>query len=113
MEAERHTFRALMTTGLAAEFAQIFYEIRWLFIIVFLLIIFDLYYGIRESRKKYDDTKNERYKVRLSKAGRRTLNKTVDYICYVVIAGVLAKAEGESLWRKYSGSQLYCMPLYN
>jgi hypothetical protein len=95
MEAERHTLRAVATTGLLAEFTDTLYDIRWLFIIMGLLIIADLYYGISESRKRFTETGEQKYKVRLSRAGRRTLNKTVDYLCYVVISGVLAKAEAE------------------
>jgi hypothetical protein len=95
METERHTLRAVTATGLLGEFTDMLYDIRWIFIIMAMLIVADLYYGISECRKRYVETHDEKYKVRLSRAARRTLNKAVDYLCYVVIAGVLAKAEAE------------------
>lgn len=95
METERHTLRAVCTTGMLGEFTTLLYDIRWLFVIMAVLIVADLYYGVSESRKRFKDTHDEKYKVRLSRAARRTLNKTVDYLCYVVIAGIVAKAEAE------------------
>lgn len=87
--------RMVITTGLVGEFAVMIYDIRWLFIIMASLIAADLYLGTSESRKKYALTKNEKYKVRFSTAFRRTFNKSVDYLCYVLIAGTFAKAFAE------------------
>ena len=95
METERHTLRAMTATGLLGEFMELIYDIRWVFIIISVLIIADLYYGVSESHKKFARTKDEKYKVRFSRASRRTLNKSVDYLCYVLISGILAKAEAE------------------
>ena len=37
----------------------------------------------------------QKIEIRKSRAGRRTLNKIVDYICYVLLGAVLGKAIGE------------------
>ena len=71
METERHTLRAVTATGLLGEFMQLIYDIRWVFIIIAVLIIADLYYGVSESRKKFSRTKDDKYKVRFSRASRQ------------------------------------------
>ena len=58
----------------------------WL-IVAFALIIGDLRFGIKASIKRGE-------KIRGSKAVRRTLNKMVDYICWVSIAWVLGASFG-------------------
>lgn len=92
---ERHTIRAVVTTGIVGELIGLIYVMRWLFIVMAILIIADLYFGISESRKRFFDTKDLSYKVRLSRAMRRTFNKSIDYLCYVLISAVIAKAFAE------------------
>lgn len=58
----------------------------WL-IVALVLILSDLWFGIRASIKKGE-------KIRGSRAVRRTLNKMVDYICWVSIAWVLGASFG-------------------
>lgn len=58
----------------------------WL-IVALVLILGDLWFGIRASIKKGE-------KIRGSRAVRRTLNKMVDYICWVSISWVLGASFG-------------------
>lgn len=58
----------------------------WL-IVAFALILGDLRFGIKASIKRGE-------KIRGSRAVRRTINKMVDYICWVSIAWVLGASFG-------------------
>lgn len=62
------------------------YFIIW-FIVAIVLILGDLRFGIMASRKRGE-------KIRSSRAIRRTINKMVDYICWVSIAMVLGDSFG-------------------
>jgi hypothetical protein len=53
--------------------------------VALLLIIVDLYFGIRAAR-----TRNE--KIRVSRAVRRTVGKFFDYICWLLVSSSLAVA---------------------
>ena len=59
----------------------------WL-IVAFVLILADLRFGIIASKKRGE-------KIRGSRAIRRTVNKIVDYICWVSIAWVLGNSFGK------------------
>ncbi len=81
-------------TGVAATTLSGIYEfavpLRWLLLLGVVLIITDLRFGLRASRKRGDT-------IRTSRAIRRTVNKMVDYICWVLLAGTLGAAFGESI----------------
>jgi len=55
--------------------------IGWLIVAV-VLILADLNFGIKASKKRGDT-------IRRSKAWRRSINKLVDYICWIAIAWVI------------------------
>lgn len=74
--------------GLFGECTQILYDLRWMILLAIILILSDLWFGISASRV-------QGIAIRKSKAGRRTLNKLVDYICYILLGAVLGKAIGE------------------
>ena len=80
-------FKTLMI-GLFGECTQIIYDLRWMILLAIILILSDLWFGISASRL-------QKIEIRKSRAGRRTLNKIVDYICYVLLGAVLGKAIGE------------------
>lgn len=73
-----------------AELIGLLWDLRWLCLLAACLLIADLWYGISESRKKG-------ITVRRSSAGRRTMNKAVDYLCYLMVGGILGMAIGEPL----------------
>lgn len=79
--------KTLFTT-IFVECTQIVFDLRWMILLGFILIASDLWFGIRAS--KYLNVN-----VRKSRAGRRTLNKIIDYICYISLGAVLGKAIGE------------------
>lgn len=74
--------------GLFGECTQILYNLRWMILLAIILILSDLWFGISASRV-------QGIAIRKSRAGRRTLNKLVDYICYILLGAVLGKAIGE------------------
>lgn len=85
------TTQALFKTsmiGLFGECTQILYDLRWMILLAIILILSDLWFGISASRV-------QGIAIRKSRAGRRTLNKLVDYICYILLGAVLGKAIGE------------------
>lgn len=58
------------------------------FVVAFVLILADLRFGLAAAR-----TRGER--IRGSRAVRRTINKMVDYICWISIAWVLGNSFGK------------------
>lgn len=74
--------------GLLGECTQILYDLRWMILLAVILILSDLWFGISASRV-------HSIAIRKSRAGRRTLNKLVDYICYILLGAVIGKAIGE------------------
>lgn len=75
-------------TTLFLECSQMVFELRWMILLGGVLILCDLWFGISASRVLGVD-------VRKSRAGRRTLNKMIDYLCYIVMGTVLGKAIGD------------------
>lgn len=68
-----------------------FYQALWPFILVaIVLIIADLRFGI-EAAKKRGET------IRTSRMWRRTINKLVDYICWITLAGAFGATFGDVL----------------
>lgn len=61
--------------------------ITWL-IVAFVLILADLWFGIEAAAKRCEN-------IRGSRAVRRTINKMVDYICWISIAWVLGSSFGK------------------
>ena len=68
-----------------------FYQALWPFILVaIVLIIADLRFGI-EAAKKRGET------IRTSRMWRRTINKLVDYICWITLSGAFGATFGDVL----------------
>lgn len=65
-----------------------FEPLRWILIAALVLILVDLRFGIAAARRRGEI-------VRFSRAIRRTVNKIVDYFCWVLLAGVIGEAFGE------------------
>lgn len=81
-------------SGTAATYIALFMEngqnlLIWL-ILSLVLIIGDLRFGIKAARKRGE-------KIRPSRALRRSVNKFVDYICWVSIAWLMGAAFGNAL----------------
>lgn len=69
------------------EFAE---PLRWLMVLGCVLIVADLRFGIRAARVRGE-------KIRPSRAVRRTINKAVDYICWILLAGSIGATFGDSV----------------
>lgn len=81
-ETVSRTLKVSMST-LVIEIGDILFQLRWFILAAFALILADLWFGIQVSRKKGIE-------IRRSSAGRRTFNKFIDYILYIVLGTTLA-----------------------
>lgn len=86
-ETVSRTFKVSLST-LFIEVGDILFELRWWILAAFGLILADLWFGIRASRKKG-------LEIRRSSAGRRTFNKFIDYILYILLGTTLAMSIGQ------------------
>ena len=75
---------------MGGELVRIIYDARWLLAVITLCVMADFWYGLSESRKRYERAKQKKdkivmaqYRWRTSRAVRRTVNKLVDYIMWV------------------------------
>lgn len=82
-----------------SEITEMIFDAKWILLCVFLLIVCDFWYGRGESRKRYFDAKRKgndilaaQYKWRTSRALRRTLNKSVDYVIVMALGLCVGKA---------------------
>lgn len=88
---ENNSFNTIFKTGIigfTSECYAIIFDLRWMILLAFVLILSDFWFGISVSRM-------QGIEVRKSKAGRRTLNKVIDYLCYVLLGAVIGKAIGD------------------
>lgn len=83
--------------GLYAEILNVIYDMRWCILLGMVLILCDLYWGVRESTIRYYETNDSKYKVRLSRAGRRSVNKACDYISWTLLGALVGMAVLEPL----------------
>ena len=80
----------LLVQGSVATTAVVFLQqavlnmIPYLFIAVVLIIV-DLYFGVKAAKKRGEV-------VRASRAFRRTMGKTMEYVCWVILASSLSVA---------------------
>lgn len=83
---ERDTISAVMATLLSGflDFAE---PLKWFMLLGAILIIADLRFGIAAAKYRGE-------RIRISRAIRRTLNKIVDYLCWILLAGAMGKAFG-------------------
>ena len=88
-------------TVFGAECLNAVYDLRWMIIFAVILIGTDFWWGVRELNAKRTratrDADKERYKFHFSQAGRRTLNKAVDYLTYLLVGCVAGLAITEPM----------------
>lgn len=76
-----------MTTVFMSGFMDFIEPLKWFLLLGLILIFADLRFGIAAAKKRGE-------KIRISRAGRRTINKIVDYLCWILVAGAMGKAFG-------------------
>ena len=81
------------------ELSTILFDIRWMLLLIGVLIIADYRLGCEESKMHYIDAKAkgnellcEQNKFRRSRARRKTANKFIDYMIYVIVGISFGKA---------------------
>ena len=82
--------KLLIVSAMGTEALRALFDLRWMLVAVVVLIVADFWFGLSESLQKHKD-------FRLSRAGRRTCNKAVDYITYLIVGAVLGLAIFEPL----------------
>lgn len=78
-----------VTAGIVLYFQQAITIMLPFIILMFVLIVVDLYFGI-EAAKARRKREQGAPAVRISTAIRKTFNKTVEYLCWVVLAASLS-----------------------
>ena len=73
---------AAFTAAVLSPFVEGWQQMLWFLILAVILILGDLRFGIAAAKKRDE-------KIRPSRAVRRSLNKLVDYICWLSIATVV------------------------
>ena len=83
------------------EILDVVFDLRWAILFCVVLITTDFWWGWRENKIHYDKATTEeekkKYKFRFSTAGRRTLNKVVDYMTYLLVGSIAGMALTEPL----------------
>ena len=88
--------KAAVITTMGGEALTALYDLRWMLVLIVILILADFWFGVSESIKKHEH-------FRFSKAGRRTCNKAVDYLTYLLVGALLGLAIFEPLgWTNHT-----------
>ena len=96
--------RAVLWGSIGSELIGVVYDLRYMVICSFALILADLWWGYSESQKRLahaneigSATLQEKYRWRKSRAGRKTANKLVDYLTYLVVGALIGLAITEPM----------------
>lgn len=96
--------KGVVWATIGAELIAVCYELRYMVILSLILILADLWWGYCESSKRYnqavvdkDKAAKEKYKWHKSRAVRRSANKAVDYITYLLVGAFLGLAITEPM----------------
>ena len=84
--SDRNTISATVTVFMSG-FMDFIEPLKWFLLLGLMLILADLRFGIAAAKKRGE-------KIRISRAGRRSINKMVDYLCWILLAGAIGKAFG-------------------
>ena len=96
--------KGIIWSVLGGELLDVVFDLRYMIMFSFVLILADFWWGHSESMKRYhealaanDNVGMEKYKWHKSRAIRRTANKVVDYVTYLLIGAFLGLAITEPL----------------
>lgn len=76
------TAKTLSWIMFGGEALHVLYDLRWMLVLIVVLVLGDFWFGVSDSIHKKED-------FRFSRAGRRTCNKLVDYITYLLVGTLL------------------------
>jgi len=89
---------------IGAELMIVVFDLRYMIICSFALIFADFWWGYSESRMRYEQAKEkgdtalmEKLKWHKSRAVRRSANKVVDYLTYLVVGSLIGLAITEPM----------------
>lgn len=96
--------KAVMWGSIGTELIGVVYDLRYMVICSVVLILADLWWGYSESRMRKKEAQEignatlvEKFKWHKSRAGRRTANKIVDYLTYLVVGALVGLAITEPM----------------
>lgn len=96
--------KGIVWATIGQELMVVCFELRYMVILSFVLIVTDFWWGHSESSKRYhhalqehDKTLMEKYKWHKSRAVRRSANKAVDYLTYLLVGAFLGLAITEPM----------------
>ena len=75
---ERNVISGMLASWLTS-FIEFVEPVKWFIVAALCLIIADFKFGIEASKKRGET-------IRKSRAIRRTVNKMIDYICWILVA---------------------------
>ena len=84
---QRNILSGFLATVLS-QFYEFMLPLAGVFLAAVILILVDLRFGVAAARKRGET-------IRFSRAVRRTLNKMADYLCWILLAGVIGQTFGE------------------
>ncbi len=97
---ERNIINGATSVSLISVFWDFYRPLLLFIVLAIVLVLVDLRFGWEAAKKRKKDAEKagrEGEPVRFSRAGRRTLNKITDYICWVTLAGLFGQAFGHIL----------------
>lgn len=97
---DRNIINSATATGLLSTFWSFYQPLLPFLVLAGVLVLVDLNFGIAAAKRRRKEAiiaGRDYEHVRFSRAGRRTLNKITDYICWVTLAGLFGQTFGHIL----------------
>ena len=89
---------------MGAEAVNVIFDLRWMLVLSVILILTDFWWGYSEYKyhraeavRHGDKAAAKKYTFRFSRAGRRSMNKLIDYLTYLLIGSITGVAVFEPL----------------
>ncbi len=96
--------KVVLWGAIGSELLAVVYDLRYMVICSVALILADLWWGYSESRKRHEhasdignETLKDKFKWHKSRAVRRTVNKLIDYLSYLVCGALMGLAITEPM----------------
>lgn len=97
---QRNIINGVTSAGLLSTFWDFYRPLALFIVLAVVLVLVDLRFGWAAAKKRKRDAlaAGRAFEpLRFSRAGRRTLNKITDYVCWVTLAGLFGQAFGQIL----------------